>query len=179
MEMKSSARISFFEMTTLMEKMPSYSSYNSDDHAAEAERTFRRALGIMLKECGDRLLTITEKRSQVLNADEETKVDALIDRIGMIFRRLDREGDVCLVGHCDNTIHELEELDTRLILVIEKATELVRKLESGIPANTWFKSEADLLSRDLSAFSEMTEERNYLLGLGWESELSWTGREAL
>ena len=177
--MKPSAKISFFEMTHLMEKMPSYADYRSDDQAADAERTFRRALGVMLKECGDHLRTIAEKKSQILSEDQESKVDSLIDRIGMIFRRLDREGDVCLVGHCDNTINELEELDTRLILVIEKATELVRKLESGIPASTWFKSEADRLSRDLSAFSEMTEERNYLLGLGWESEFSWTGRKSL
>lgn len=177
--MKSSAKISFIEMTSLMEKMPSYESYRSDDQAAQAERSFRRALGLLLRECGDHLLTIAEKRSQMLSSDQETKVDALIDRIGMIFRRLDREGDVCLVGHCDNTINELEELDTRLILVIEKATELVRRLESGTPASTWFKSEADRLSRDLSAFSEMTEERNYLLGLGWESEFSWNGRETL
>ena len=174
-----SARISFSEMTALMEKMPRYTSYRTDDRAAEAERSFRRALGIMLKECGNHLLTIAEKKSQLLSSDEEDKIDALVDRIGMIFRRLDREGEVCLVGHCDNTINELEELDTRLILVIEKATELVRKLESGNPSNIWFKAEADRLSLDLSAFSEMTEERNYLLGLGWESEFSWPGRSSL
>ena len=166
-------------MTSLMEKMPQYTSYRTDDRAVEAERTFRQALGYMLKDCGDHLLTISEKNSQLLSADEDAKIDALVERIGMIFRRLDREGEVCLVGHCDNTINELEELDTRLILVIEKATELVRKLESGIPVNIWFKTEADRLGADLSAFSEMTEERNYLLGLGWESEFTWPGREAL
>ena len=177
--MRSSARISFTQMTALMEKMPAYATYRSDDHAAEAERTFRRALGVMLKDCGDHLLTVAEKKSQTLEADQEAMVDALIDRIGMIFRRLDREGEVCLVGHCDNTIHELEEIDTRLILVIEKATDLVRRLESGAQTSTWFKTEADHLCRDLSYFSEMTEERNYLLGLGWESEFSWPERGAL
>ena len=177
--MRSSARISILEMAALMEKMPSYSTYRTENHAAEAERTFRRALGIILKECGDHLLTIAETKAQIFSSDQEAKIDALIDRIGMIFRRLDREGEVCLVGHCDNTINELEELDTRLILVMEKATELVRKLESDIPASTWFKSEADRLCRDLSTFSDMTEERNYLLGLGWESEFSWPRRESL
>jgi len=177
--MRSSARISIHQMTALMEKMPSYGDYRSDEQAAEAERTFRRALGVMLKECGDHLLNVADQRSQALNAEEEGKVDALIDRIGMIFRRLDREGDVCLVGNCDNTIHELEEIDLRLILVIEKATEMVRNLESGTQTNHWFQTEAERLSRDLSSFSEMTEERNYLLGLGWESEFSWPGRESL
>ncbi len=177
--MSTSAKISFSEMTGLMEKMPRYTSYQTDDRAADAERSFRRALGLMLKECGSHLLTIAEKNSQLLSSEQEGQLDGLVERIGMIFRRLDREGDVCLIGHCDNTINELEELDTRLILVIEKATEMVRNLESGIPANMWFKSEANLLSRDLSAFSEMTEERNYLLGLGWESEFTWPGRESL
>ena len=71
---------------------------------------------------------------------------------------------------------ELEELDTRLILLIEEATELVRKLESEIPSAKWFTQEAGRLSRDLESFSEMAEERNYLLGLGWESEFTWPGR---
>lgn len=175
--MKSAARISFPEMTALMERMPSYDRYRSDAQASEAERTFRRALGVTLKECGDRLLKVAEKQAQGLSSEEEHMVDGLIERIGLIFRRLDREGDVCLVGHCDNTIHELEELDTRLILAIENATELVRRLENGSSANQWFRSEAHHLSRGLSSFSEMAEERNYLLGLGWESEFAWPGRE--
>ena len=177
--MGSSAKISFSEMTALMERMPQYTNYRTDDRAIKAERTFRRALGAVLKECGNHLLTIAEGKSQLLNSDQEAKIDALVDRIGMIFRRLDREGEVCLVGHCENTINELEELDTRLILVIEKATEMVRRLESEIPSTTWFKTEAERLSRDLSAFSEMTEERNYLLGLGWESEFTWPRRKSL
>lgn len=177
--MRISARITSAELASLMEKMPRYDDYRSDDEAAAAERSYRRALGLLLKECGHRLLTITEQDSTAIGPDQEAKIDALIERIGVIFRRLDREGEVCLVGHCDNTIHELEELDTRLILVAEKALELVRRLESATPTVKWFKSEADLLGRDLSDFSEMAEERNYLLGLGWESELSWPGRESL
>ncbi len=177
--MISSARISINAMTALMEKMPSYDSYRSDEQAADAERTFRRALGVMLKDCGDHLLRVAEKRAQLMSAEEESKVDALIERIGLIFRRLDREGDVCLVGNCDNTIHELEEIDVRLILVIENATEMVHHLEAGATADHWFQTEAENLSRDLSSFSEMAEERNYLLGLGWESEFSWPGREAV
>jgi hypothetical protein len=54
--------------------------------------------------------------------------------------------------------------------MIEEAMNLVRDLETEIPAASWFKTEADRLTRDLVDFSEMTEERNYLLGLGWESE---------
>jgi len=166
------ASISFNEMTTLMAKMPTYTDYRSAADAADAERIFRRAMGYLLKECGHHLLTVAEKKSQILNSDMEQMIDALIERIGLIFRRLDREGLVCLVGDCDTTIAELEELDTRLILMIEEALGLVRDLETDVPAASWFKTEADRLSRDLAYFSEMTEERNYLLGLGWESEFT-------
>ena len=174
--MMNSAQISCSEMTFLMEKMPEYSHYRSDEEAALAERGYRRALGLMLKECGDHLLNVVEKKSQILETDQERLIDALIDRIGMIFRRLDREGNVCLVGDCNATIAELEELDVRLILMIEEAITLVRSLGSDIPASSWFKNEAGRLTRDLANFSEMTEERNYLLGLGWESEFTYGGQ---
>jgi len=172
--MCNAASISFPEMTTLMEKMPTYSQYRTDADAAGAERIFRRALGLMLKECGDHLLNVAEKKSSLLGTEQEMILDSLIDRIGLIFRRLDREGVVCLVGDCNSTIIELEDLDTRLILMIEEAMALVRNLEMEIPAATWFKEEASRLHSDLATFSEMTEERNYLLGLGWESEFTWS-----
>ncbi len=173
--MVTSAQISCPEMTFLMERMPQYSQYRSDEEAALAERGYRRAMGLMLKECGDHLLNVLEKKSTLLDTDHERFIDALIDRIGMIFRRLDREGHVCLVGDCHATIAELEELDIRLILAIEEAMVMVRNLGGDVPASSWFKNEANRLSRDLAAFSEMTEERNYLLGLGWESEFTYGG----
>ena len=173
--MMTSAQISCSEMTFLMEKMPEYSSYRSDNDASLAEKGYRRALGLMLKECGDHLLNVVEKKSQILETEQERLIDALIDRIGMIFRRLDREGSVCLVGDCNATIAELEELDMRLILLIEESMALVRSLASDVPASAWFKNEASRLERDLANFSEMTEERNYLLGLGWESEFTYGG----
>lgn len=174
----SAARISFSELTSLMEKMPVYTSYRTEQEAAEAERVFRRALGLLLKECGDHLLNVVEKKSQIISADHEHMIDSLIDRIGLIFRRLDREGVVCLVGDCSRTICELEELDARLILLVEEALGLVRNLGSDVPASDWFKTDANRLSSDLANFSEMTEERNYLLGLGWESEFTLAGRES-
>lgn len=167
------ASISFSEMTTLMAKMPSYANYRSAVEAAEAERVFRRAMGYLLKECGHHLLNVAEKRKQILDSEMEQMIDSLIERIGLIFRRLDREGLVCLVGDSAATICELEELDTRLILMIEEALGKVRGLETEVPAASWFQDEAGRLSHDLARFSEMTEERNYLLGLGWESELTY------
>ncbi len=168
--MPSAASVSFPEMTSLMEKIPDYRQYRTTAEAAAKEREFRHALGMLLKECGEYLLNVAEKKSQLMSTEMQSMIDTLIDRIGVIFRRLDREGLVCIVGDHDTTIGELEELDVRLMLLVEEAMELVHSLETGVPAASWFKSEAAILSRDLVAFSEVTEERNYLLGLGWESE---------
>ncbi len=164
------ASVSFPEMTSLLEKLPDYREYRTTAEAAAKEREYRHALGLMLKDCGEYLLGVAEKKSQLLNTEMQVMIDGLVDRIGAIFRRLDREGLVCLVGDHDTTIEELEELDARLILLVEEAMMLVHSLETGVPASSWFKSEAAILSRDLATFSEVTEERNYLLGLGWESE---------
>ena len=173
--MTNPASLNFPEMSNLMAKMPVYSHYRTAEEAAEAERVFRHDLGFMLKECGEHLLGIAENKAQILNSEMEQMIDGLVDRISLIFRRLDREGAVCLVGDSAATIAELEELDTRLILMIEEAMNLVRNLETDVPAASWFKTDADRLSFDLAVFSEMAEERNYLLGLGWESEFKWTG----
>ena len=131
--MMCAAQISCPEMTFLMEKTPEYATYLSEDDAAQAERSYRRALGLMLKECGDRLLTTLESRGQILDSDHAQKIEALVDRIGLIFRRLDREGHVCLVGDCDATIMELEELDMKLMLMIEEAMTLGARPGHGYP----------------------------------------------
>ena len=103
--MCTAANLSFPEMISLMEKLPTYRDYRSEADAAERERSFRIALGVMLKDCGDYLLGIAEKKSQILNGEMQQMIDGLIDRIGLIFRRLDREGCVCLVGdHADTDI---------------------------------------------------------------------------
>lgn len=160
-----------------MLQMPKYQRYCTVSEAAGAERTFRRALGLMLKRCGDQLLTVAEAKSAILGGDQQQLIEDLVGRISAIFRRLDRDGVVCLIGDCEATISELEELDMRLILLIEEALELVWSLSNTVQTANWFKLKAPLLCRDLAAFSEATEERNYLLGLGWESEFTWNGRE--
>lgn len=167
-----SAKLTIPELTSLMSKMPTYRDYLSAMEAAEAERLFRHALGSLLKECGECLLNIADNNAQILSGEMEQTIDDLVDRIGLIFRRLDREGEVSLVGNQATTIAELEELDTRLILMVEQALSLVRTLGTDVPAASWFQAEAGQLSHELATFSEMTEERNYLLGLGWESEFA-------
>jgi len=174
--MGKAARISFAELISLMDRMPSYQTYKSREDAEGAEKEFRQALGCMLKECGEHLLNLAERQRPFLADEQEAVIDVLIERISAIFRRLDREGIVSLVGDCDTTIAELEEIDTKLILLVEETIALVRTLNSDVRTIGGFKEIATLLSRDLAAFSEAAEERNYLLGLGWESEIGRFGR---
>jgi len=176
--MGSGASISFSELTSLMDRMPSYHTYKTYQEAEAAEKVFRHALGCMLKECGERLLNLAERQRQILSEEQELMIDALVERIASIFRRLDREGIVCLIGDCETTIAELEEIDARLILLVEESINLVRVLTQDARSIGLFKEKANLLSRDLAAFSEAAEERNYLLGLGWESEFAWFGRQS-
>ena len=164
------ASLGFATMGSLMQKLPAYSRYTSHAHAVASERAFRRAMGARLKECGDRLLGIVEKKSQIMSADMEQVVDVLVERIGEIFRRLDREGVVTLVGGSTRTIAEIEQIDAKLMLIIEESLALVHNLGADVPATAWFKTDAPRLARGLGEFSKLTEERNYLLGLGWESE---------
>lgn len=175
--MARAARISFAEMTSLLRRMPSYDTYRTYQEAEVAEKVFRQALGRMLKECGCQLLRVAEERPQLLSSEQQEMIDILVDKIAAIFRRLDREGVICLVGDCEATITELEEIDIRLVLLVEEALNLVCNLRQGVPSAHWFKKDAGLLARDLSAFSDAAEERNYLLGLGWESEFIWRGGE--
>ncbi len=166
------ASVSLAEMTTLMADLPRYDAYASGPRAVDSERVFRRSLGRLLKECGDHLLNVAERRSQYLNHDQEEIIDLLVDHISSIFRRLDREGRVAIAGNPHDTVPELRGLDNRLLQLAEEALMLTRDLDQRRPSESWFRDEALRLSQDLADLSQTTEERNYLLGLGWESEFA-------
>ena len=174
--MAPAASISPPELTFLIERMPQYRRYRSRHEALASEQLFRTALGRLLKDCGDHLLTVAERHPQILGNDQLTTIDSLVDAIGVIFRRLDRDGVVTLVETAETTIAELEELDTRLILLVEEALGLTRQLAEDLPASAWFLRQAPRLLKDFAEFSQTTEERNFLLGLGWESEFTWLQR---
>jgi hypothetical protein len=174
--MAPAASISPPELTFLIQHMPQYQTYRSRHDAVASEQRFRQALGRLLKDCGDHLLTVAERHPQILGNDQLMTIENLVDSIGAIFRRLDRDGQVTLVETAGTTIAELEELDTRLILLVEEALRLTRLLAEDIPASAWFMRQAPHLLKDLTEFSRTTEERNFLLGLGWESEFTWPRR---
>ncbi|MEZ4386212.1 MAG: hypothetical protein R3D98_01290 [Candidatus Krumholzibacteriia bacterium] len=166
------ATVTLHEMTPLLEHLPRYDTYGSRGRAVDHEREFRRSLGLVLRQCGNHLLEVAEQRSQILSQDQEEIIDLLVDHLSSIFRRLDREGHVAIAGDPDQTVHELHELDGQLLQLSEDALRLARDLDLGAPSEAWFRDQAIRLSQDLADLSRATEERNYLLGLGWESEFA-------
>jgi len=166
------ATITLNEMTPLLEHLPPYHAYGSRNHAVDHERDFRHSLGLLLRECGNHLLEVAEQRAQMLSHDQEEIIDLLVDHISSIFRRLDREGHVAIAGDAAKTVVELQELDSQLLQLCEDALNLARDLDLSAPSEAWFRDQAIRLSQDLSDLSRTTEERNYLLGLGWESEFA-------
>jgi hypothetical protein len=166
------ASVTLTELTPLIEHLPRYDTYMSPPRAVSDERQFRRSLGRLLKECGSHLLNVAEKRGQLLDGDQEEIIDLLIDHISAIFRRLDREGHVAIAGDPEATVPELRELDGQLLQLAEDALVLTRDLDREAPSESWFRNQAIQLSQDLAELSRTTEERNYLLGLGWESEFA-------
>lgn len=170
------ASVSPHQMTVLMTHLPRYATYGAGGRAVAAERCFRRSLGYLLKECGDNLLRVAETHARILDSDQDEIIDLLIDHISAIFRRLDREGLVSIAGDPTVTVPELEALDNRLLHLAEKAMTLTRNLLGCQRIDAWFCNEAVQLSISLSELGRAAEERNYLLGLGWESEFAGSGR---
>lgn len=166
------ASVSLHQMTVLMAHLPHYAAYGAGGRAVAAERGFRRSLGYLLKECGDHLLRVAETRAQLLTGEQDEIIDRLVDHISSIFRRLDREGLIAIAGDPAETVPELEALDNRLLQLAEAALTLTRTLDERHPADSWFRDEAGRLGRHLAELSRTAEERNYLLGLGWESEFA-------
>jgi len=164
------ACVSLSEMTRVLAHLPTYGHYGSGRCAVDAEREFRRSLGGLLKECGDHLLGVAERQAPALTQEQEEILDLLVDHISAIFRRLDREGRVAIAGNPAETVPELEELDGQLLQLAEDALRLTRELDEHHPTAAWFRDQAIRLSHDLADLSRTAEERNYLLGLGWESE---------
>lgn len=170
------ACVSLNEMTDVLAHLPAYGLYATDGNAVSAERGFRRSLGGLLKECGNHLLGVAERQAIGLSEEQEEILDLLVDHISAIFRRLDREGRVAIAGNPAETVPELEELDGQLLQLAEQALGLTRELDEHHPAESWFRDQAIRLSQALADLSRTAEERNYLLGLGWESEFARMSR---
>lgn len=166
--MASSATVSLTWMTTLFEALPHYDLYGSR-HAANAHETaFRLALGQLLQNMGQRLLDMVEARSAALGEGQYEIIDMLADDVGNCLKLLNRTGTIHLADEPDETIYELNSIDTKLMLLLEHLWGSSDKLITG--DGLLFGDLAHDLAAYLQIFLELAEHRNSLLGLGWESE---------
>ncbi len=155
-------------LTPVYDRLPRYEMYRSRRRARIAERDFRVAMGRLLKRCGDHLLGVVERQPQLITSEQSAIVDHLVEEIGSILRRLNRQGEIALSA---NAALDLEEVDLRLLALLEQLCGLASRLTDGLAAEEWFREDAGLLWQGLNDFEAAAEERNFLLGLGWESEL--------
>lgn len=168
--MAGAATVTFAELADLIREMPAYEGYGAREEAASNERAWRLALGRLLKECGDRLLGVIEQQPHLITEEQHDTIDALIEGIGRVLRFLSQRGEICLRPGDRSAIAELEELDLRLLLLLEEALSLAAALACDVRASSWFAREAVRLSHGLAALGDATQERNCLLGLIWEAE---------
>jgi len=93
-----------------------------------------------------------------------------VTRISELVKHLNRRGAIHLIGNAAETVPRLERQDNSLILLLEEAwTHTVALAEAGAESAR-FDAAATALASALNRCLEATEERNRLLGLGWESE---------
>lgn len=159
-------------MMELFEALPHYYGYHRRTRANHDEATFRLALGQRLQDLGQRLLDGVEARPHLLSPEQHELVDMIADDITTVLKLLNRTGVIELDGDPATVIAELQSVDAELMLLLESlwrdgAAMFRGECEDFDPA---FRS----LAACLEAFLRLAEERNRLLGLGWESEFGWT-----
>lgn len=164
------ATISPARVVKLLDAAPRYRFYWEGPSAQESEKSYRLEIGSLLKECAERLLHVSEADSPLLTREQHESVEDLVEEIGEIFKLLNRQGTIGLIGDISRTVPALERQDLTLYMILERVWMRTEDL-AGLPADSvGFLAEASALRRDLADFVDAAEERNRLLGLGWESE---------
>ena len=168
--MTQAATITPSQMTRIFLSMPQYHFYGHDKTAVKHEHVFRLSLAQMLQEIAERLLNTSELRGTSMSEDRHAAISGAVEDIGTLISHLNRRGRVGIVGSLTETIDELRDLDNKLIMLLEQTWHMsMVVLKPECPAER-FEEGSHYLSLMLRAFADTAEERNRLLGLGWESE---------
>lgn len=162
------ASISSPRLTGLYEALPYYPGYFRR-HAANADETeFRLEVGRQLQDLGQRMVDGAESRPHLLSPEQHDVIEALAEDIGTVLRLLNRTGTIRFVDEPEIAIPQLRETDSQLIILLERLWDLIEVL--FVDDTSVFALVADEMATCLAMFLELAEERNRLLGLGWESE---------
>ena len=139
-------------------------------HNAEIdESAFRLSLAHVMRDLGDRMLNYTETGGPGLDPRKTEIIDILVDGIGECLKVMNRRGKIRILGGDDNGIPDLEIVDNQLIMLLEHITGSTDSMVGD--DSSLFSINAHDLTMLLDDFLELIEERNRLLGLGWESEI--------
>jgi len=163
------ARITSGNLTRIFLALPEYDTYEDDDLAQQDEVSLRRALGEALRLIGDRLMLVGESRDVNPDPQKLEIIDMLVDEIGGTLKVLNRSGAIQLQGERRDAITALETVDMQLMMLLEQMEQAVVDLLCDDAAI--FPMSVRDLSVFLDAFLDLVEERNRLLGMGWESEM--------
>ncbi len=160
-------------MSGIYEALPHYHSYFRR-HAANADETeFRLEVGRQLQEMGQQLLDGAEARGHMLGQEQHDLVEMITEDLTTILRLLNRSGVIRMVDDPEITIPQLDTVDRQLILLLERLWADTGDLLDA-DGDRFQEVGADMAGC-LAVFLDIAEERNRLLGLGWESEFGRLG----
>lgn len=163
------ATVSTGSLYKVLDNFPDYSRYTTSDQSIESEHRLRTSQAETLRDITNRLLTWCLINEHRVDNQKQEIIEVLLDELSNNIKLLNRHGNVAINGNRMNTIPELEELDSQIVVLLEHMTCCVRRLGGNTP--TIFAVFAQDMSVFLDSCNELLEERNRLLGLGWESEI--------
>jgi len=159
-------------MLELYDSLPQYFGYHRRTRANHDEANFRLALGQRLQELGQRLFDGADLRPHLLARKQHDLVEMLTEDITTVMKLLNRTGVIQIAGDPAEAITELQTIDGELLILIERMWLSAEAMYANECID--FQPASQALTICLEAFLRLAEERNSLLGLGWESEF---GRE--
>jgi len=168
--MNHAARTNPSQMTRIFMSLPQYHFYGHGSTAIKHERSFRMSLGYMLQEVAERLLNSSESRGTSMSLHQHESIEEIVEDVGALITHLNRRGTIQLEGRVAETIDTLRDLDNKLIMLLEQVwymSQAVLRPECNSEA---FDEGVQYLTMMMEAFAQTAEDRNQLLGLGWESE---------
>jgi len=155
-------------MLELFDALPHYYGYHRRMNANHDEAAFRLALGQRLQDLGQRLLDGAEARAHLLSEEQHHVVELVTDDITTVLKLLNRSGAIELAGDPQLVIPELQAVDAELMLLLEHLWANGEEIFSH--EGPVFDAACRSVAACLESFLRLAEERNRLLGLGWESE---------
>ena len=163
------AKVSASSIFNILENLPDYSRYTTPAESNETEHLIRSCLAQTMRDLGNQLLTWSAKNENQIGYQKQEIIEILTDEMSENIKLLNRRGAIYLTGDSTESAIELVELDSQIVILLEHMSDCTKRLTSG--KMSVFSAFTQDMSIFLDSFSELLEERNRLMGMGWESEI--------